>query len=368
MTSADGMDARPGARLANIQALRAIAVLLVLGVHMFANEQRAAGDPILPQWFYHGVSGVDLFFVISGFIMVWITRGQHGSPAAAGGFLFARAARIYPPVWLFTSLALVGFVVQGTLAEWTQEGRVLASYLLYPYELPPVLGVSWTIVHELYFYLVFAVLLLLPASGLPFGLVLWGAVIGLGQSLGWDALNPWTKVALHPLTFEFLAGAFVGLMATRWRPPAPALVLALGVAAFIGGAFWLGLRDETNYPQGWGRVIAFGPGAALIVWGAAGLEIGQGLRAPKFLSVIGDWSYSLYLSHLLVIAALAHLWMSFAQPGIADNATMLAAMLIAPVVVAAVAYYLFERPGVKLAHRLRDRVFGRRPAPAASAA
>src|SRR5262245_8557401 len=83
--------ARPGARLVNIQALRAVAVLLVLAVHMFANEQRAAGDPILPQWFYHGVSGVDLFFVISGFIMVWITRGQHQSPAAAGSFLFARA-------------------------------------------------------------------------------------------------------------------------------------------------------------------------------------------------------------------------------------------------------------------------------------
>src|SRR6185436_2658128 len=87
---------RPGARLANIQALRAVAVLLVVAVHMFANEQRAAGDPILPAWFYHGVSGVDLFFVISGFIMFWISRDQHGRAEAAGSFLFARAARIFP--------------------------------------------------------------------------------------------------------------------------------------------------------------------------------------------------------------------------------------------------------------------------------
>jgi peptidoglycan/LPS O-acetylase OafA/YrhL len=356
------MDVRPGGRLANIQALRAVAVLLVLGVHMFANEQRAAGDPILPQWFYHGVSGVDLFFVISGFIMVWITRSQHGRVESAGSFLFARAARIYPPVWLFTTIAIIGFVIQGTLANWTQDGRVLASYLLYPHELPPVLGVSWTIVHELYFYLVFAVLLILPAALLPIALVLWGAVIGLGQWLHWDVLNPWTKVALHPLTFEFLAGCLIGLAATRWKLPAPWLVLGVGVAAFIGGAFWLGLRDETNYPQGWGRVIAFGPGAALIVWGAAGLEIGSGATAPKFLSLVGDWSYSLYLSHLLVIAGLAHVWMRFAQPGLFDNIVMLAAMLAAPVLVAAIAYSAFERPGVRLAHSIRNRMFGVRSA------
>ena len=157
----------PGGRLANIQALRAIAVLLVMAVHTQANEARASADAILPGWFYHGVSGVDLFFVISGFIMVWITRDQHGSARSVGRFLFARAARIYPPLWLFTTLAILGFVLQGTLDKWLAEYNVLTSYLLLPDQMPPVLGISWTLVHELYFYLVFGLFLFLPAAALP---------------------------------------------------------------------------------------------------------------------------------------------------------------------------------------------------------
>ncbi len=356
--------AKESGRLSNIQALRALAVALVMAVHIQVNEARAAGDPVLPGWLYHGVSGVDLFFVISGFIMVYITRGQHGRASSVGGFLFARAARIYPPVWLFTTLAIAGFLVQGTFAEWTRDHSLPFSYLLFPHEQPPLLGVSWTIIHELYFYLVFALLLFLPASFLPFGLILWGAVVGVGEWLKWDAINPWTRVALHPLTFEFLAGAFAALALTRGKPVLPWLALVLGVAAFIAGAFWLGLRDETTYPQGWGRVIAFGPGAALIVYGAAGLEFASSLRAPKWLAALGDWSYSLYLSHLLVIAALAHLWMRFAQPGLADNIAVIAAMIVTPILVAAIAYFGFEKPVVRAAHKARAKLFGRPTGPA----
>jgi peptidoglycan/LPS O-acetylase OafA/YrhL len=353
-----------GSRLSNIQALRALAVALVMAIHIHFNEQRASLDPLLPGWFYHGVSGVDLFFVISGFIMVWITRGQHGSAPAVGGFLFSRLTRIYPPVWLFTTCAIVGFVIQGTLQEWMENHSILFSYLLFPHEYPPVLGVSWTIIHELYFYLVFAALLFLPARFLPFGLVVWGAVVGLGEWLKWDAINPWTKLVLHPLTFEFLAGAFVALIAIRWKPVAPWVFLIAGLIAFIAGAVWLGSRTVDTYPQGWGRVIAFGPGSALIVYGAAGLEIGRGLRAPRWLTTIGDWSYSLYLSHLLVIAGLAHFWITFAAPGPWDNIGMIAAMAVAPLIVACVAYYGFEKPTVRLAHKLREKWFGERAATA----
>jgi exopolysaccharide production protein ExoZ len=355
------MMAGAGGRLANIQVLRAVAVLLVIAVHAQVNEARATGDPILPGWFYHGVSGVDLFFVISGFIMVWITRGRHSSLRRVGAFLFARVARIYPPVWLFTSLAIIGFVLQGTVDRWMTEYNVLYSYLLFPDELPPVLGVSWTLVHELYFYAVFAALLFAPAPFLPFGLGLWGAVVLAGQSMHWDTISPWTWLALHPLTFEFLIGAFAGLILTRYRPVLPLLFIVLGAVAFIGGVIWLGDVEPAGYPTGWGRVIAFAPGAALLVYGAAGVEIGAGLRAPRWIAAIGDWSYSLYLSHLLVIAALAHLWMRFAQPGVADNLLMVGLMFGIPIAVAAAAYHGFEQPIVRLAHSARARLFGTKP-------
>lgn len=351
-----------GGRLAGIQMLRGIAVLLVMAIHIWANENRAAGDPVLSVWLYHGGAGVDLFFVISGFIMVHVTRSKGGA-VAAGSFLFARASRIYPLAWLFTTLAIAGFVLQGTLDSWLSGRDLAASYLLYPDALEPVLGVSWTLVHELYFYLAFAVLLILPRALLPFGLVLWGAVVGAGHYLGWAEINPWTRVALHPLTFEFLAGAFAGLLLHAVRPLAPGLMLLLGIAAFVGGALWIGEPVPEAYPAVWGRVIAFGPGATLIVYGVAGLEQQGRFRPPGFLVALGDWSYSLYLSHLLVIAALAHLWMRFAQPGLLDNAGMILAMIIVPILVAAATHYLVERPVLRLSQAVRKSIFGPRVRP-----
>ncbi|MEE2567495.1 acyltransferase family protein [Hyphobacterium marinum] len=352
----------PSQRIDNIQALRALAALLVVVIHIQANELRAAGDPLLSGWLYHGVAGVDLFFVISGFIMVYVTRGRFAETRNALRFWFDRAVRVYPPVWLFTALAIAGFYAQGTQDFWFSQSGVVESFLLIPQHNPPLLGVSWTLLHELYFYLVFGLFLLPRERFLPVGLGLWALIVAAGLALGIDSTsNPWLAVAFHPHTYEFLLGAAAALVLYRGWYRFPWLITALGLAAFLTGAVVLGLRGPDDYPAWWGRVLAFGPASALLVLGMAALERDQGVRAPVWTRRIGDWSYSLYLSHLLIIAALAHIWTRFARPGIADNLVFITLMVIVPVVFAALAYTLFERPTLRAGKRLGDQILPPRP-------
>tara|TARA_R110002073_G_scaffold29006_2_gene91560 strand:+ start:7473 stop:8600 length:1128 start_codon:yes stop_codon:yes gene_type:complete len=348
-------------RIDNIQALRALAALLVVVIHIQANELRAAGDPFLSGWLYHGVAGVDLFFVISGFIMVHVTRGRFADTRNALRFWFDRALRVYPPVWLFTALAIVGFYVQGTQEFWFSQSGVVESFLLIPQSNPPLLGVSWTLIHELYFYLVFGLFLLVRERFLPLGLGLWALIVAAGLALGIDSTsNPWLAVAFHPHTYEFLLGAAAALILHRGWYRFPWLIAALGLAAFLTGAIFLGLRGPDDYPAWWGRVLAFGPASALLVLGMAALERDQGVRAPVWARRIGDWSYSLYLSHLLIIAALAHIWTRFARPGLADNVVFITLMLVLPVLFAALAYTMFERPTLRAGKRLGDSMLPKR--------
>lgn len=334
-------------RLANIQALRALAVLLVVAVHIQFNEARSTAAPLLSPWLYHGVSGVDLFFVISGFIMVYIAHGKFGQPGQSKLFMLDRAARIYPPALLFTGLALLGMFVMGTADKWLPGHNILFSFLLLPQKQPPLLGVSWTLLHELYFYAVFALFLTGRFRLLPVWLLLWAGGIAFAQWQGLWGANPWTLLVFHPLTFEFIVGACVGLMVLHWAQPtrmAGIVALLIGLGLFVAGMVWIGFPSQQTYPTGWGRVLAFAPGAGLMVFGMFALETSGFWRAPKWLTKLGDWSYSLYLSHLLVISTLQHVFVRFERPGFADNLLFILLSLLAVFLVAALSYYGFERP------------------------
>ncbi|PHS25010.1 MAG: hypothetical protein COA84_08295 [Robiginitomaculum sp.] len=336
-------------RLANLQALRAFAALLVVGMHLQANEAKYSTDQVLSPWLFYGVSGVDIFFVISGFIMVYISHQRFGSPRKAGLFLYDRIVRIYPPVVLFTALSVLGMYVTGVTGKWFPDNNILFSFLLLPQKAPPLLGVSWTLIHELYFYLVFTVLLLGRFRLLPLWLGVWALAIVLAWYNGLWLYDSWTRIAFHPLTFEFILGAVIGLIVFKVEPQRGGAALILGAIFFVFGIISLGPPGVENFPAGWGRVIAFAPGAALMLYGALALEASGRWRAPRLITRIGDWSFSLYLSHMLVLSTLAHGWARVEQPGIVDNLAFILVSLTASLVFSALVYYGFERPVLRLA-------------------
>jgi exopolysaccharide production protein ExoZ len=349
-------------QLQSIQALRAIAALAVLVTHIAQNESAALNDPISPTWMAVGASGVDLFFVISGVVMVYVTRQASSSysPLEIARFLYSRVTRIYPTYWAVSIAVILGYLVLPIdLTRSLDDFNIVASLLLLPDTQPPVLLIGWTLIHEMYFYLAFALMLAAPCRWLPALLGLWLGAVVSAQAFGLSDINPWTAIAFHPLTLEFILGCVVGLLVVSGRRAYGAAALGLGLVWWLSAGVMLAPYDSfTDVPMGWERVAAWGAPAALIIYGAICLELDHNIHPNKTLARMGDWSYALYLCHLPIIVALRSAWPSNGpELGPFDNILMMTVAALACLAVAALAFYGFEKPTLRLARRVGTSVF-----------
>ncbi len=337
-------------RLCNVQCLRALAALLVVAVHEPRLEAHQFGASWIGWLTVPGGTGVDLFFVISGFIMVTTMWNAFGAPGAAGSFLVRRIERIYPIYWLVTTAYLVLHVALPAavgLAPATPLD-VVASYLLVPHGAYPVLVVGWTLQYELAFYLVFTCALCFPRRALPVVLGGWAlAALACGAAA---AHTPSVALSFlgNPLIFEFLLGAGVGAAAASRRLAAPLALLLAGVAG--AAAVFAYVAPLPALPSPWFRALVVAPPMALILAGAVGLELRRGWTGPAWLGRIGDASYSLYLSHGLVLGAVAAVAARLPRGGPPAHAAFVLASYGAVIAVSLGLYRWVERP---LLRRLR---------------
>ncbi|WP_022694943.1 acyltransferase family protein [Ponticaulis koreensis] len=370
-------------RLNLIQALRAFAAYLVVFYHIraiefeYAREMGTDEYALVGGLFSNGWAGVDLFFVISGFIMVYVTFSRPSGVATVKDFLLARAFRIYPPWWLFSGMmALFFFLSYGTpydaaaLAQYDNDplNHILRSIFLLPQPNFPILGLGWTLVHEVWFYIVFAFILLAPRKYMPTLLGLWAIIVLGGAAMGWSAAYAadYLKLAFSVHTVEFIVGAFTAyLFLKQDKPFFPAAIFGLGVVAFIAATL---LHPYPNrFTLEWGRMLVFTLPCAMLLYGAAGLQARATSEWLKPLSRLGDWSFSLYLGHHFVIAGLpiigaiiaakAETMLGMApgtlnmfrlgSEGIFDNALFMTGMVIGSTLFAAIIYHFFEQPALR---------------------
>jgi peptidoglycan/LPS O-acetylase OafA/YrhL len=292
-------------KIVNIQALRGIAALIVLLPHLAQYDKRFGGA-LLPGRAYWeiGNAGVDLFFVISGFVMVATTMGRGGPAAGSGRFLLRRWARIFPLYWFFSLIVLVVYLRNPAMVNTHGDGQKLTlwkSFLLYPQIPTPLVAQGWTLIHELYFYLVFALLLRIRQAWVAPALLIWAALVA-ALSFPLVLKSPELNILVNPLTIEFIAGCFVAMAIQRGHVRGGLLALLAGAALLVIGGTRL-----TDLTSPWQRLGFYGIPSALIVYGAVAVER-AGKAAPGWLIATGDASYSLYLSQGLVLAALAR-WM-----------------------------------------------------------
>lgn len=256
-------------KLRSIQVLRGVAAMAVVAHHAFPGTTSA------------GAAGVDLFFVVSGFIMATCAGGR--SPLE---FLADRAWRIYP-LWLIALAPWLAINPQDLL-------HVVRSVTLWPVYgdqfLNPALGVGWTLSFEFLFYLGFA-LALATRPMAPLLLFFLCLVLGLETNhvLFWFLGSP--------LTFEFLLGVAITRLQRNERA---------GTIAVVLGLVWFALSPPGFYNQAFGvgalyRTLAWGVPAALVVYGAWSLERRFSGRAFNFFVLLGSASYSIYLFHQLVM-------------------------------------------------------------------
>ena len=338
-----------------LQVLRALAAAAVMCFHGASLFEERAGGAWLGPLFRPGYHGVDVFFVLSGFIIHFAASGARGSRE----FLLKRFIRLYPVYWVVTGLLLVAYAAAPT-PEMAHKGDphvVLDSVLLLPCP-RHVVGVAWTLVYEVWFYLLFG--LLFFRSRLLFYAALsgWSALAWANALCGWRFESFALESLLRPIVAEFLIGGLAAVVFTRFRGRGAGFALGVGAAGLAGAwaAEIAGLRPWS--------VPAFGLPSALLVYGGAALR----WRWPRWLVFLGDASYSLYLIHGTLISMLLKLaawagWLTLAA-GPAGQLAIYAATLGG----AALFHRLVEAPLLAACRRRWLRPGGGRASPASSAA
>jgi len=343
-------------KIGSIQALRAAAAIGVVLYHMLVIEKKyAGGDHFLPGLFRIGQSGVDLFFVISGFIMVTIVS-KEGRENKAVDFLIHRFSRVYPNYWFYFFITFAVFLVQPAFVNASQGGRFsfFRSFFLLPSANLPLVLIAWSLTYEIYFYFVFSFLAGLGRVKMLLSLLLWLFLLVNVNIFFHVPMSPVPALIVSPYSIEFIFGALAAMAITTValrKIPAPALfgivIACLASLPFLFTHFYSPNGAAGNLFR---QTIIFGGVYAVLVAALVMLEQGSRLRLPPFLVRIGDISYTIYLSHLLILGAIGRIWARcFQHPGTAwDEILVFPCMLAVIVVYSAIANRLIEKPSYHL--------------------
>lgn len=341
----------------NVQVLRLLAAMLVVGTH----STLYAGSHLSPMGVWHfGEVGVDLFFVISGFVMMASSWRHLGKPGYSRVFFLKRAIRIVPMYWIATSLNLLLLLALPALADGSRpsSARVLLSYLFVSTRgagghMEPIHGVGWTLVFEMFFYFVFAVALAVRANVLAFCAIAF-TLAAAGAFVRPDPFSP-LLVYLDPLLLYFVAGMVIG----KWVSDRNARHAALWTAyLLVAWTINAALRSDDS---GFAWLLLLRPMLVfLVVVACVVLEPLTAAAVPRVLTFFGDASYSLYLFHpfvgpvIPIVLARLHLISPALSIGLTFPAVLLASAVI---------YQYVERP---LTSKLQRVVPGVRRKPTAS--
>ena len=324
-----------------IQALRGLAALMVVAHHssILVLERLNLGY----NW-VNGGSGVDLFFVISGFVMTISTAPLRDAPHPARTFLARRLERIVPMYWIVTLVRV------GTLLVWPNSSRndigdwrhVVSSLLFIPslnlhVLQEPILLVGWSLNFEMAFYLLFALALVMRRPpvwvvGVPLMLA------GLIDLLGPAASQPWVAYYRRSVLLEFAGGMLLARFLPQLRR-VPSWV-ALGIVLLAFRPLWT-FQEATIITM---RGVVWGVPAIAVVAGVLSLEARWGRYVPRWALRIGDASYSIYLVHTFVLPAVGLLLVHLRNSWRYEVTTLVATSVGLSSLAGIVAYQGIERP------------------------
>jgi len=344
--------------------LRGVAAIFVVFFHVFVQLNRIGYSGPVPQ-FLNG--GVDIFFIISGFIMWHTTFGRNVGTVE---FLTRRFIRIVPLYWLITTFYLIILLIR---PNWMYSARfdffhIVASYLFIPAAHPfpphfmwPLVVPGWTLNYEMFFYLLFG-LALLAASRMRAAIVVATLVCIVSLRAFDPPLNSVIGFYSSSITLEFAFGVLLGYLFTS-ELPIPRLVCILVILAGFVGLIIGSAPGMLALP----RALIAGVPALFIVAGAVFFERTNKIAEIGLPKLLGDSSYSIYLSHGATLSAFGRIWSEFGP----DSSKPLFIFLfsLSAIIVATtigIGVYLFiERPLLRtLSKRVKQINFkAYRPAP-----
>lgn len=337
----------------SLQVLRGVAAILVVWYHIHGLFVKRAVELGLdgPFWFTQdppvakiGAIGVDIFFILSGFIIFYTTWDRKISWL---DFAKRRFIRIYPLWWMALAAAVLMALIPGT-SQTLDLSELTYSLFLLPYfneegAIKPVVEVGWTLNYEVLFYFVFSMFVFLPAKTRLIGVTAF-FLLSTTSSNFVDWHNATYQVLSGVKTLEFVAGGWLALFYRRgYRASASAFAAVLCLATALLGAYllsdyWRTLLQSSIHSRG---LLALG-----ILFLFLFYSPWSSRQYPKLWVLLGDASYSIYLFHPFVLAVLSGVWKRglLVPPELLSPWTLWLSLLAAITAFGVVVHLLLEKP------------------------
>lgn len=334
--------------LNNLQSLRAFAAYSVVMYHCFMGAMNPT-DPIGQSYLDLPSGGVDLFFVISGFVMTYTTAANE----TPGGFAIKRMTRIVPLYWAMTCVVIGMTLIRGWLFPNVvlSPEAILSSLFFIPHvdgsgSMYPVLGVGWTLNYEMAFYLLFAISLVLPFAWRSSGLLLLITLTWLVAVIT-NLVEPAETASLasfyaNPILFEFAAGCLIGHMIRQPSVIAFVRVTPMWPFALAGLAGFAILPAILSLDAP--SVLRYGAPSVLLVFAAVGQDLHRAPARESWLTKLGDASYSAYLLHPVLLVITTQGVRAIVGDGALSSTLILAGVLISTACASLLCVRYFEKP------------------------
>jgi exopolysaccharide production protein ExoZ len=341
-------------QFASLEYLRLIASFMIILFHAHSISLRHADQQGISYFsapiFWYGC--IDLFFVMSGFLMIHMSRNLYGQPGGLRNFFLRRITRTPPLYWIYTIGIAALFMIAPKLSS---QGSVdlkwlIGSLLFYPMARDPIIAIGWTLEYEVFFYTIIGLSILLPyrwgwklALSALIGAVCLGIVFGI-KAKPWGT---WTD----PLLLDFAIG--IGVAVTYYSGVSLSRI-GTWVAVILGLVLICILHRLT--PRDLLRPATVGVGMGLIVAAATLTEKPWSLgRFHRFAHELSNQTYTMYLCHILVLKLFDSLYFRFFSGFAADIAFILVGFIIV-VIVSRGLYIIGERPITEYLRRLLKKL------------
>jgi peptidoglycan/LPS O-acetylase OafA/YrhL len=333
MTNAANLDRRE--RLLSLQVGRGLAAVGVVLHH--ARIYTDVYSPA-PEWLariiQNGFLGVDFFFVLSGFIILGAHFDDPSNLQASISYAWKRVSRIYIPYWPICATLISAYLLFPTLSTGYRPWGWMTSIFLVPSQYPPALGLAWTLVHEVLFYVIF-LLFFLDRRVFAVAVFGWVAAILLGPAAATVA-QPLISTLLRPINLEFVLG-LIAAIAYRMLPRG--FGWGAGAAGIVIMIWFFSTRADylADSPL-------FGLASSLLVLAGAQLEPRIRWCIPRMLVGLGDASYAIYLVHLPLMALTARAAVRI--PGLGNWPACLTFIVACGIAGGYAYHHLFEKPAL----------------------
>lgn len=325
----------------SIQFLRGIAALMVVMTHV-AHKGGQYGTGSL-SWFKIGGDGVDLFFIISGFIMCYTT---HDKRMTFFSFMKNRVQRIIPLYWTLSFVALLVFIFSPHLVN-SSGGRtgVLESFFLIPNGVKFLIQNGWTLSYEFYYYFIFSIFIFLTSVksyrylGITLTIMML-AVVGVV----FKQTSAYFMFLFSDLLLEFSFGILAFVLFQKLKPGS-----ILSTLMILFGLSYLIFRNAYGTPDVvFGKPITSGIPMFLIFLGLISLEnwfVNNDGRFVRLFEQLGNCSYSLYLVHPFVLSPLA---MILKKMNMLNSVLFPVLLVVGSIAAGLLTYNFLEKPLTKI--------------------